>query len=167
MEDSRLSRRKFVLSAIAASSVLATTKRWLPGNDAWAAESENSALTRLSRLLFPHPGLADVVYADVAASLFTSFSSDSANGQLLDAAASALDAQVGGNWFGVDEDRQVAAIRNIQGEAFFAAILAGLRGAFYYHPAVWSHLGYPGSSKEHGGYKHRGFNDIDWLPEIE
>jgi len=32
---------------------------------------------------------------------------------------------------------------------------------------VWKHIDYPGSSKEYGGYINRGFNDIDWLPEVE
>ena len=63
------------------------------------------------------------------------------------------------------EDSQIEAVGSIEGEAFFAAILAGLRGTFYYHPKVWAHIDYPGSSKEHGGYKFRGFDDIDWLPE--
>ena len=29
----------------------------------------------------------------------------------------------------------------------------------------WKKLGYEGSSAEHGGYLHRGFDDIDWLPK--
>jgi len=167
MDDSRIARRRFILTAIAASSVIAVPRSWLPGNMAWAADPDDGALIRLARLLFPHANLADDVYAEVSMSLFTSFASAPASEQLLDIAASALDAEVDGDWLDAGEDRQLAAIRNIQGEAFFAAILAGLRGTFYYHPEVWAHLDYPGSSKEYGGYKHRGFNDISWLPEVE
>jgi hypothetical protein len=36
--------------------------------------------------------------------------------------------------------------------------------ALYNQPDLWAKLGYEGSSAEHGGYIHRGFNDIDWLP---
>jgi hypothetical protein len=167
MIDSRIARRRFILTAIAASAVVALPRRWLPGNVAWADDAPDPALGRLARLLFPHPGLPDAVYADVAASVLTSFADSANSANLLDIAESALDAQVEGRWFDADEDGQITAIRNIGNEAFFAAILAGLRGTFYYHPKVWAHIDYPGPSKEHGGYKHRGFNDIDWLPEVE
>ncbi|MGI9223844.1 MAG: hypothetical protein ACR2QX_05150 [Woeseiaceae bacterium] len=167
MDESRIARRRFVLTAIAASTVVALPRSWLPGNVAWADDAPNPALGRLTRLLFPHTGLADAVYADVAAAVFTSFAADADSAKLLDYAVSVLNAQVKGRWFDTDEDSQIAAIRIIENEAFFAAILAGLRGAFYYHPKVWAHIDYPGSSKEHGGYKHRGFNDIDWLPEAK
>ena len=167
MDDSRVTRRRFILTAVIAYSVIAEPRGWLSGNIAWAETPSNPALIRLARLLFPHAGLADDAYADVAHSLFTSFASNPETGQLLDLAGSALDKQVDGDWIAADEDSQIAAIRNIEGEAFFGAILAGVRGRFYYHPKVWAHLDYPGSSKEHGGYKHRGFNDISWLPEVK
>jgi len=167
MDVSRISRRRFILTAVAASSVVAAPRSWLPGSIARADTPADPVLIRLTRLLFPHPGLRDDVYADVADILFTSYANNAATGQLLDAAGFALDEQADGDWFDADEDSQIEALRNIEGEAFFAAILAGLRGTFYYHPKVWTHLDYPGSSKEHGGYKHRGFNDINWLPEVK
>jgi hypothetical protein len=51
-------------------------------------------------------------------------------------------------------------------------LLASPEGRFLYNPAfglmnqksVWPRLGYEGSSFEKGGYRHRGFDDIDWLP---
>ena len=167
MDDSHVSRRRFVLTAIAACSVVATPRRWLPGNIARADTADNPAIAHLTRMLFPHQDLADEIYAEVAGTLFTSFAANPQTGQLLDIAESALDARVGGSWLEANEDSQIEAVGSIEGEAFFAAILAGLRGTFYYHPKVWAHIDYPGSSKEHGGYKHRGFNDIDWLPEAE
>lgn len=30
---------------------------------------------------------------------------------------------------------------------------------------AWDALGYEGESFDKGGYIHRGFNDLDWLPE--
>ena len=167
MTDARLSRRRFILTAVAASSVIAAPQRWLPGNTARADSATSPELTQLARQLFPHSGLASDVYADVAQSVFGAFVANAATAQLLDVADAALDARVGGDWMEVDEDRQLAALKSIESEAFFAAILAALRGAFYSHPKVWVHIDYPGSSKEYGGYKNRGFDDIDWLPEVE
>jgi len=167
MTDTGLSRRRFILTAIAAYSVVTVPFRWLPGTSAVADTAVKPDLVRLTRLLFPHSGLASDVYADVAETLFDSFVAHPESAQLLDMADTALDAQVDGDWMDVDEDRQVAALKGIENEAFFAAILAALRGAFYNHPKVWAYLHYPGSSKEHGGYKHRGFDDINWLPEVD
>lgn len=167
MTDTRLSRRRFVLTAIAASTVLTVPHRWLPGSLALADSAAQPDLTQLARLLFPHSGLADDVYREVAENLFSSFAAKPESEKLLDMADTALNAHVDGDWIDAHEDNQVAALKGIESEAYFAAILAALRGAFYHHPKVWSHLDYPGSSKEHGGYKHRGFNDIDWLPEVK
>ena len=166
MNDSRISRRTVILSAVAAASVVAAPRSWLPGNVAWASTGPDPAVAELARLLFPHSAVDDTVYADIAEGVFTSFAAQPGTAHLLDAAENALDAQQQGSWFDANEDVQIAALKNLQGETFFAAILAGLRGAFYYHPKVWASLNYPGSSKEHGGYKHRGFDDIDWLPEV-
>jgi hypothetical protein len=35
--------------------------------------------------------------------------------------------------------------------------------SLYNQPAVWSLLGYEGSSYEKGGYLNRGFDDVNWL----
>ena len=167
MVYSRITRRRFVLTAIAGAAVVGAPRSWLPGSIAFADESQQSAFVRLTRLLFPHPGLADAVYAEVASHVFTSLTTNAESGSLLDSAENALNVQIGGTWLDADKESQIAAIRDVQGEAFFPAILAAVRGAFYYHPKVWAHINYPGPSKQYGGYKHRGFDDIDWLPEID
>jgi hypothetical protein len=45
-------------------------------------------------------------------------------------------------------------------------LLADARDRLYALPAVWQAIGYPGSSLEFGGYRNRGYDDIDWLPEV-
>jgi hypothetical protein len=137
----------------------------LRGAAAWADSTDGTTLARFGRLLFPHDGLSEEVYADVMNNVLMALAANPDTENLLAAAEHALDAQQDTAWIDRNETEQIAAIENIQGEAFFAAILGTLRGAFYYNPAVWSHIDYPGSSKEHGGYKFRGFDDIDWLPE--
>jgi hypothetical protein len=116
-------------------------------------------------LVFPHEGLADEVYAQIMDNVLATLDTNPASAGALTEAEAALNAQQDSSWFDLDQAAQIKAIENIQGEAFFALIVGTLRGAFYYDPAVWAHIDYPGSSKEHGGYLHRGFDDIDWLPE--
>ena len=165
MNDSQTTRRRFLLAALAFSTAAVAGSAWLRGAAAWASSSDGTTLARFGRLLFPHDGLPDKVYAEVMNNVLTALAASPATENMLAAAEHALDAQQDTAWIERDESEQIAAIENIQGEAFFAAIVETLRGAFYYNPAVWSHIKYPGSSKEHGGYKFRGFDDIDWLPE--
>jgi hypothetical protein len=164
MNDSQTTRRRFLLAALAFSTAAVTGTTWLRGAAAWASSTDGITLARFGRLLFPHDGLSDEVYAEVMNNVLMALGSNPATEDMLAAAEHALDAQHDTGWIERDESEQIAAIESIQGEAFFAAILGTFRGAFYYNPAVWSHINYPGSSKEHGGYKFRGFNDIDWLP---
>ena len=165
MAELYTTRRRFMLTSLAFSGLAVTGTSFIRASAAWASSGDDEALTHFARLLFPHDGVADAVYAEAMASVLAGFEANPETDGLLDSAEAALNAQQDESWFDVDEVAQVTAIRNIQGEAFFAAILGALRGAFYYHPAVWEHINYPGSSKEYGGYLHRGFNDISWLPE--
>ncbi len=164
MNDSQTTRRRFLLAALAFSTAAVTGTTWLRGAAAWASSTDETTLARFARLLFPHDDLSNEVYAEVMNNVLMALGSDPATEDMLAAAEHALDVQDDKAWIDRDETEQIAAIENIQGEAFFAAILGTLRGAFYYNPAVWSHINYPGSSKEKGGYKFRGFDDIDWLP---
>jgi hypothetical protein len=164
MNDSQTTRRRFLLAALAFSTAAVTGTTWLRGAAAWASSTDGTTLATFGRLLFPHDGLSDEVYAEVMNNVLMALASNPDTENLLAAAEQSLDAQQDTAWVERDESEQIAAIEKIQGEAFFTAILGMLRGAFYYNPAVWSHINYPGSSKEHGGYKFRGFDDIDWLP---
>ncbi len=164
MNDSRTARRRFLLAALAFSTTAVSGTTWLRSAAAWASSTDGTTLARFGRLLFPHDGLPDEVYAEVMGNVLNALAANPATGNMLAAAETALDAQHDTAWIDRDETEQIAAIENIQGKAFFAAIVETLRGAFYYSPAVWSHINYPGSSKEKGGYKFRGFDDIDWLP---
>ena len=154
-----------MLAALTFSGLAVSGTSLLRASAAWANSGDDAVLARFARLLFPHDGVADAIYAEAMASVLSGFEARPDTTGLLDTAEAALDAQQDESWFDLDEAAQVSAIKDIQGEAFFAAILGALRGAFYYHPAVWKHINYPGSSKEHGGYLHRGFDDISWLPE--
>jgi hypothetical protein len=165
MTELYTTRRRFMLTSLAFSGLAVTGTSFIRASAAWANSGDDEALTHFARLLFPHDGVTDAVYAEAMASVLAGFEANPETDGLLDSAEAALNAQQDEAWFDLDETTQISAIKSIQGEAFFVAILGALRGAFYYHPAVWEHLDYPGSSKEHGGYLHRGFNDISWLPE--
>ena len=165
MNRGDLSRRRFLVATIAYSGLIsagAGTALFRAGA-AWAQSPDENTneLARLARLLYPHDGVADDVYMEVIDGILA----DSANDPILDSAMAALNAAQLGDWFDLDADDQVAAMKSVEKESFFEAIRAGVRDRFYTHPKVWEHIGYPGSSVEFGGYVDRGFDDIDWLPE--
>ncbi|NOR36342.1 MAG: hypothetical protein GQ577_06295 [Woeseiaceae bacterium] len=171
MNDKQTTRRRFLIAALTFSGAATTSMGTsFPGSAAaWAATPDDTenlvAMGRLAQLLFPHEGLADSVYGEVISEVMAITATDPATEGLLVAAENALDAVHDGAWAGLSESQQLSAMTALQGEAFFAGIREMVRFQLYYHPDVWKHIDYPGSSKEHGGYINRGFNDIAWLPE--
>jgi len=173
MDKNQLTRRRFVVSVIALSAAAGSTMR--PGlfavSRAWAESASaldpavRKAMVHMARLLFPHDALADDTYAGVLDQALSLTAGSAEFAQYLDAAAAALDRQSGNSWSGMDEAAQIDAMRSIESEPYFLAIRENVRLGIYNSPAFWEHVGYPGPSKDFGGYLHRGAGDIDWLPE--
>jgi hypothetical protein len=163
--DSKSTRRRFLIASLAFSTAAVSSTAWLGGAAAWAEADNDATLAQFGRLLFPIDGLSDEIYKNVMGNVLSALSGNPATEDALAAAEYALNASSDGDWYAASEAAQISAIESIQGEPFFAPILGACRGTFHYDPAVWEFIQYPGSSKEHGGYLHRGFDDIDWLPE--
>jgi len=169
MDDKNTARRRFLVAALTLSTVASALPGmpWLRNSAAWADEpaaEDPNLMARLARRLFPHEAIPDSVYAAVMGNVLAALAGNPATASLLAAAEQALDAYGNASWLELDEREQIAAIESIQDAPYFGAILATVRGAFYYDPAVWPYIDYPGSSKEYGGYINGGFDDIDWLP---
>ena len=175
MDQDQLTRRRFIVAVIALSGAAGSALRpdLLSMSRAWAGsvstldDSLRQAMVRMARLLFPHDALADDVYAEILDGALSDTASSSAFAAYLEAAATNLDRQSGGNWWGLDEPEQIDAMRSIAEEPYFVAIREQVRLGVYNGAAFWQHIGYPGPSKGFGGYLYRGAGDIDWLPEDE
>jgi hypothetical protein len=169
MATQKATRRRFLVATIAYSGLISTGVggALLRAGSAWAQSTDGNAdeLARMARLLFPHDGITDAVYAEVIDGILTDAADDPSMLDLLNQAISTLNAVQGDDWFEAGEKVQIVAMQAVEGEAFFAAILGDVRARFYNHPQVWEQVRYPGSSVEFGGYVDRGFDDIDWLPE--
>lgn len=169
MVDRNTSRRKFLVAAISCSGILSSGlgSALLRAGSVWARSTDAKAdqLVRMARLLFPHAAIADEVYVEVMDGIFTSAADDPAMTGMLDEALTALDRAHGGDWFEAGEDGQIAAMKEVEHQDFFAAIHGNVQARFYNHPKVRELMKYPGSSVEFGGYIDRGFDDIGWLPE--
>lgn len=169
MSEVNTTRRRFIVAAITFSAIAANLPgtSWLSGCAAWADSPVESGewLIRLGRLLLPHDGMADSVYAEVMDGVLAASANDPAAAGALQAAQAAFDSSREKPWMNLGEPEQMAVLQELQGEKFFTSIVGTVRGHLYYNKSVWKYLDYPGSSKEFGGYLHRGFNDIAWLPE--
>jgi hypothetical protein len=125
-------------------------------------------LIRLTRDLFPHDRLDDSFYAKAIAPLLVEDSKDPATQKLLFLGIGQLNAatmaSAGKPYADVaDESARVAAIKKIEGGAFFTKVYTGTMTPLYNQPELWPKFGYEGPSSAKGGYLHRGFSDIDWL----
>ena len=122
-------------------------------------------LVRLLRVAYPHASFpdgpyertADAVIAKVDGSVFQALS-------LVNGLSSLDGAADGGSFVDLDDAAAYQLLRRSEGADFFKLIRSVAVVSLYNDQEVWSLLGYQGSSYEHGGYLHRGFDDLDWLP---
>lgn len=155
-------RRSFLVSVAGAAFLVA-----VPGCGLGTrlGERDRRGLLRMARLLYPHDALADEVYAEVLQPLRDRSAKDPALETALHAGLEELDRVAGRDWRTAPPDVQVRALNEVQDRAFFKTVQTAVRTQLYERPEVWKLIGYGGPSAEHGGYLHRGFDDIDWLPE--
>lgn len=123
-----------------------------------------SILTRLLRAAYPHPTFPDGPYERTADAIMTASEADEGDRRVLLLGLRGLDVAAAGDFVGADDDAAEAMLRNVGDDVFFVRIRSTAVVALYDDAEVWDALGYEGSSFEHGGYLHRGFDDLDWLP---
>ncbi len=168
----KFSRRGFLRGSAATVAAVAVSGPNLLERGAEASgltADESRALVRMTRDLFPHDRLDDSFYAKAIESLKEEASKNTAARKLLSDGIAQLNAaamaSAGKAWADVpDETVRVAALKKMEGGAFFAKVYSGTMTPLYNQPGLWAKFGYEGPSSALGGYLHRGFDDIDWLP---
>lgn len=167
----KFSRRDFIKASGVLMGVLSTSSAFLAfaPSRAWAMElsalsdAQGQALMAFAHTLYPHETLDDAAYALVVKALDGS-AKDKATLQMLDDGIRKLDSISGGSFVNANEDARLSAAKAIEGTPFFEAVRGTTVGNLYNNPIAFAHFGYQGSAWEHGGYKHRGFDDLTWLP---
>jgi len=122
-------------------------------------------LTHMVRAMFPHERFPDGPYERTAAAIVEAAGDDVRLHGQLEQGLRELDAAGGARFAELAPDAALAILRGMSGTAFFEAVRSKAILTLYDDREVWSLLGYEGPSFEHGGYLHRGFDDLDWLPE--
>ena len=128
------------------------------------AQHVAETVTAAARGLYPHAGLSDRVYGRVAAKLTEGAAGDPDAERVLNEGVAQLD-RGGTPFVELDDGARLEALRAIEGSAFFELVRSTAVVEVYNDEETWQLLGYEGPSFDKGGYLHRGFNDLDWLPE--
>ncbi|EWY39728.1 hypothetical protein N825_04200 [Skermanella stibiiresistens SB22] len=174
----KVTRRNFLKSGAAAAGVtaLATGTVVIDPNGAWAMSAKTLkpdtmvTLVRMARDLYPHDRLGDIHYARAIEPYDAKAGADETLKRLIEEGISGLNqaaqAKHASPYAAVaEEGDRVALLKSMEATPFFQKIRGDMVVAVYNQPEVWTKLGYEGSSAEHGGYIHRGFDDIDWLKD--
>lgn len=139
--------------------------------NAWAAElktitaHEGKTLLAMARQIYPHPSLADMYYAVVVDDLDGAAGKDSQTAALIKDGVAKLDQAMGIRWIELSEGYQLDVLKGVETSPFFQKVKGTALVSLYNNPLVWRELGYEGPSAQLGGYIHRGFNDLHWLPD--
>ena len=144
---------------------------------AWAQDAKTlsphvmATLARMARDIYPHDRLADVYYVKAVAGYDDKAGQDPAFRKMVEAGVVQLDAAAQQRhrspyllvaW----EADRVVLLEGFQSGALFKKLRGDLLVTLYNNKEIWPKFGYEGSSADKGGYINRGFNDIDWLPQV-
>ena len=171
MSGKKMTRRTFIKAAGATGVtvyVLWSSPAWLGPRIALAANlsalntTQAKEMLAMTRQLFPHDKLGDEYYWVVVESIDKEMAGSSALATEIRDGLAQLSKAAGGDFTTVDADQQVAAMKKLEGTAFFSDMLNKTQFYFYNNKTVWPKFGYEGSSWEKGGYINRGFNDVKW-----
>lgn len=124
-----------------------------------------ATLTAVARTMYPHDALPDDVYARVGERLAEAARQDPGAARMIEDGVAALD---GARPFtDRSADERLEALKGIEGSGFFELVRSTAVVEVYSDQRTWRLVGYEGPSFDQGGYLHRGFNDLDWLPDPE
>jgi len=123
-------------------------------------ERQAALLLRMLRVAYPHPDFPDAPYERTAKAVQEASLTDTVLPEGLDD----LDARADGDFLALDDAEATAVLEQIDTSDFFRRLHATTVVALYDDHEVWDLLGYEGYSYDKGGYLHRGFDDLDWLP---
>jgi hypothetical protein len=126
-------------------------------------QQEGETLLKMARQIFPHDQLNDSYYWKVVEDLDHEAATTPATAKLLrDGVADLNQGQT--KFVALSPDEQIAALKKIDTSPFFQKVQSTEIVSLYNNHDVWKQFGYPGASYPYGGYIHRGFNDLKWLP---
>jgi hypothetical protein len=172
--SSKISRRQFSrylghgTVALGATSILGISSLCAFSDNTASpasADRKTETLVRYAYCILPLLEPSHPRYRAVADRVFGQASQVPQIASMVEGGISALNAAGKGDWLNLPAKERVGIIRALKATPFFGYLHWNTSEIVMRDPALWRTLGYQGSSIEHGGYLHRGFDDIDWLPQ--
>ncbi len=173
-----LPRREFLKTTtglltgiVVAGSPLASIAklRIAPGRQrAWAVPlsafttAEATTLMAMARTIAPHDKLDDAAYALVIKAVDATAVKDDRTHKTITEGIAGL----GAGFAKSPESDRVAALTKIESSEFFQTMRLKTLQVLYSSPIAYAYFGYEGEAFSKGGYLHRGFNDLHWLPDV-
>lgn len=127
--------------------------------------AQRQRLTALLRAAYPHAQFPVGPFQRTADAVIAQASESIGDALALAAGLDSLDQRAGGDFGALGADVGEKVLREIADAPFFRMIRSVAIVNLYDDHEVWELLGYEGASFDKGGYLHRGFNDLDWLPD--
>jgi hypothetical protein len=125
-----------------------------------------ATVAALARTQYPHDALPDKVYARVPDKIAEAVREDAEQARTVSEGVADLDRRGDKPFVERTAQEQLSDAQRIAGSPFFELVRATAVVEIYSDPATWRALGYEGPSFAKGGYLKRGFDDLDWLPEL-
>ncbi|HYL82846.1 MAG TPA: tat (twin-arginine translocation) pathway signal sequence [Candidatus Angelobacter sp.] len=153
-----------VTGLVLAGSPLALLAR----GPAWAVDlsaftsAEGATLMAVARTIAPHDNLDEAAYALVVQALDNDAAKDEKVRTMLKDGLAPL----GSGFATSPESARVEALKKIESSPFFQATRLKTLQVLYSNPIAYAYFGYEGEAFSKGGYLHRGFNNLRWLPEV-
>lgn len=122
-------------------------------------------LVGVIRAAFPHRDFPDGPYERTGEHIIATAAASPFQTAQLGQGLVSLDALRDKPFAELDAAEQLSVLEQVQHTAFFQLVRSMTVVFMYSDRDVWQVLGYEGESSDKGGYLHRGFDDLDWLPD--
>ena len=126
---------------------------------------DRANLVKLLRTAYPHAQFPSGPYERTADKILQQVGESLWHRTLLSRGLRTLDSAAGGSFRDLDDTAASRLLADIADAEFFVFIRGVAVPILYDDHEVWEALGYEGESFSKGGYLHRGFDDLDWLPD--
>lgn len=134
-------------------------------DEATLGADDRANLVKLLRTAYPHAQFPDGPYERTADKILEQVGESVWHRTLLSRGLRTLDGAAGGAFRELDDVAASRLLTDIADAEFFVFIRGVAVPILYDDHEVWDALGYEGESFSKGGYLHRGFDDLDWLPD--
>ena len=130
-----------------------------------SAHNQAALIAELSYQLLPIQAPQSALYQSVVHALMNQLTQRPGAAELIRQGVEAFNGFAGKPWLELTAKERRQVIQALFDTPFVSMVRWTTQEVVLRDRQIWNQLGYQGSSIEKGGYLHRGFDDIDWLPE--